>query len=418
MKKIIAIAAIVVLAAVTSKPAEAKTSIIDPNLGYDSLVSRWYEKHIDVSTDRFFREFVDIDSTSVLSNEIPDSIYISRLRKIVSPINLPYNDVVKRYIGAYTGKRELMGRIMGLSQYYFPRIEQELSNADIPVELRMLAVIESALNPSARSRVGATGMWQFMYTTGKHYGLEVNSFVDERCDVEASTKAACLYLKELHRMFGDWTLALAAYNCGPGNVNKALKRAGGNAKTYWDIYPFLPKETRGYVPSFVAATYTYTYFKQHNIEPTQVSFPLATDTVQVSRLMHLEQVSSTIGVPMETLRALNPVYKLDIIPAVEKSYVLTLPQYGIPRYIDSLHEITAKDTLYLSKYITPDGDVKSKSSFTAAAAPALTHRVKKGDTLGAIARKYGTSASQIAKMNSMRSINSPLRIGQTLRIMK
>ena len=380
--------------------------------GYDSLLSCWYEQNIVSSFDTFFEDFIDLDSTATLSSDVPDSVYSARLKMIFSPISLGYNDVIKRYIIVYTQtKKELMGRIIGLSQVYFPMIEEELIKADLPVELRMLPVIESALNPVAVSRVGATGLWQFMYSTGKTYGLEITSFIDQRRDPVAATKAACRLLKDLYGLYNDWTLAIAAYNCGPGNVNKALKRAGEGAKTFWDIYPYLPRETRGYMPSFVAATYAYMFHKQHQIEVCAPPLPLSSDTITISRVMHLQQISSTIDIPIETLRELNPQYKLDIIPAVDKSYALTLPQYDITRYLEHETEIQAKDTVYLAQYLKPNTD-PSDRQFNITS---LTYRVKSGDTLGAIARRYGVTVSQIMQWNNLKNANR-LRIGQLLEI--
>ncbi len=379
--------------------------------GYDSLLSHWYAENIVSSFDAFFEDFIDLDSMDTLQSDIPDSVYNARMRMIISPIQLGYNDIIKRYIIAYTNKKELMSRIMGLSQVYFPMIEEELVKADLPLELRMLPVIESALSPTAVSRVGATGLWQFMYSTGKTYGLEITSFVDQRRDPIASTKAACRYLKDLYNIYNDWTLAIAAYNCGPGNVNKALKRAGEEAKTFWDIYPYLPRETRGYLPSFVAATYAYTFHKQHQIEPVEPPVPLSTDTLNINRLMHLEQISSTINVPLETLRSLNPQYKLDIIPAVEKSYTLTIPQYDVTRYLEHENDILGKDTIYLAQYLK-QGTQPSARQFNITS---ITYRVKSGDTLGAIARKHGCTVSQIMKWNNLKNANR-LSIGQRLEI--
>lgn len=385
---------------------------------YDSLLSRWYEANVVNTYDAFFDEFIDLDSTATLCSDIPDSVYSARLAMIVSPIHIPYNEVVKRYIIRYTTThKELMRRIMGLSQFYFPLFEQELARQGLPLELRILPIIESALSPVATSRVGASGLWQFMYATGRSYGMEITSFVDQRREPVASTKAACHYLKDLYTLYGDWTLAIAAYNCGPGNINKALKRAGSNANTYWDIYPYLPKETRGYIPSFIAATYAYTFHKQHNIEPLMPPVPMATDTVSVGRLMHLSQVSTTIGTPIETLRALNPQYKLDIIPAVEKNYPLTLPCYDVTRYIESQADIMAKDTLYLAQYLKQSTSSTTLKSIVSEGGSSQSHKVRSGDTLGAIASKYRVTVSQLTKWNHLRT-TSTLRIGQIVRIYK
>ncbi|MBE5033434.1 lytic transglycosylase domain-containing protein [Gallalistipes aquisgranensis] len=382
---------------------------------YDSLVSSWYSRNVVSSFDTFFNDFIDLsdDSTAVVS-DVPDSVYSSRLKMLLSPIQLPYNQIIKRYLVVYTTTRKsTMERILGLSQYYFPMIEEELCKAGLPLELRMLPVIESALCPTAVSRAGATGLWQFMYGTGRTYGLEITSFVDQRRDPVIATQAACRYLKDLFDLYNDWTLAIAAYNCGPGNINKALKRAGGEAKSYWDIYPYLPRETRGYIPSFIAATYAYTFHKQHQMEPVSPPIPLSTDTIHISRVMHLEQITSTLETPIEVLRSLNPQYKLDIIPALDKTYTLTLPQYDVARYLDREAEILAKDTLYLAQYLKPSNLDATKKEFSLTS---QTYRVKSGDTLGAIARRHGVTVSQLVKWNRLKSSKAILRIGQRLEI--
>lgn len=382
---------------------------------YDSLLAHWYEHNVVSSYDDFFKQFIDIDMNEPLTSDVPDSVYRARMRLIVSPIALGYNDIIKRYIISYTGRNAaLIGRILGLSKFYFPMIEEELARQGLPLELRMLPVIESALNPSAVSRAGATGLWQFMLATGKSYGLEVTSMVDDRRDPVKSTQAGCRYLGDLYRMYGDWTLAIAAYNCGPGNVNKALKRAGDNAKTFWDIYPYLPSETRGYVPSFVAANYAYAFHKHHGIKLVDPPLPISTDTVSVNRLMHFEQVSSTLDIPIEAVRALNPQYKEDIIPAVERTYALRLPQYDVSRYLSHETEILAKDTLYLAKYVNQPAESVRKEIV----ASVTKYTVKKGDTLGAIAGKHGVTVAQIVKWNKFKNANTVIRPGQKIDIHK
>ena len=341
----------------------------------------------------------------------PDSVYVRRLRDLVSPVQLPYNYIVKGYIDRYTNVRSgTISRILGMSQYYFPLIEEELIKAGLPVELRALPIIESALSPTAVSPMGAAGLWQFMPATGKVYGLEVNSLVDERCDPVLSTRAACRYLKDLYTLYKDWTLAIAAYNCGPGNVNKALARAGDGSRTFWDIYDFLPRETRGYVPAFIGASYAYAYHKLHGIEFTEPPLPLATDTIRVDRLLHLGQVSSTIDIPMETLRQLNPQYKLDIVPATTKTYSLVLPQRYVCRYIQQQDSIFAKDSAYLKEYMNPANLEKKRQQRSG-----TIYTVKKGDTLGAIARKYRVTTAQLMRWNGIKNANK-LRLGQKIRI--
>ena len=246
----------------------------------DSLVALWREKQTLQSYDTFFNDYIDIDSLASSSDTTPDSVYANRLRALVSPVQLPFNPIVKNYIRRYVDTRYgTINRVLSLSRYYFPLIEEELIKADLPVELRALPIIESALSTTATSPMGAVGLWQFMPATGKSYGLEINSFVDERRDPVQATRAACRYLKDLYSIYHDWTLAIAAYNCGPGNVNKALARAGGGT-TFWDIYEYLPRETRGYVPAFVGASYAYAYHQQHGIQSENPPMPLATDTIR------------------------------------------------------------------------------------------------------------------------------------------
>ncbi len=385
---------------------------------YDSLLSAWYESSVVESYDLYLHDFIDIEAETYSGPnpyELPDSVYEARLRMIASVIQLPYNDVVKRYILAYTGRiHSRMENILGLAQFYFPMIEEELDRQGLPLELKMLPVIESALYPKAISRAGAAGLWQFVLPTGKAFGLEVNSFVDQRMDPVTSTRAACLYLKQLYGMYGDWTLAIAAYNCGPGNVNKALKRAP-NAQTYWDIYDYLPKETRGYIPSFIAATYAYTFHKAHGIEPRTASLPFSVDTVTICKMTHFEQVSSTLGTSMEVLRELNPQYKMDIVPATDKPYSLVLPQYAIASFIEKEGEIYGKDSIYLAQYLNPS-NLKNKpagSATTTASRGSSTYKVKSGDTLGAIAQRHGVSTAALTRANGIKNPKS-LRIGQVL----
>lgn len=381
----------------------------------DSLLMHLHSYKTVAAFEEFFNDFIQLDTTKVLTSSTPDSVYQARLRAILSPIGLPWNEIVKQFVISYTtNRRNTVSAVLSRSQYYFPIIEEELANAGMPLELRMLPVVESALSPTARSRAGATGLWQFMYGTGKSYGLEITTFVDQRCDPEASTKAACRYLSDLYKMYGDWTLALAAYNCGPGNVNKAFKRAGGDAKNYWDIYPYLPTETRNYVPSFIAVTYAYNYHKLHDIEIRECPMPLATDTIVVKRLMHLDQVASTLDIPLETLRMLNPQYRQDIIPALDKPYPLVLPQNGIARYIDRQEVICAKDSLYLAEYLNPANIDQTRAILTASA---TTHKVKNGETLGSIAGKYNVTVKQIIRWNNLKNPNK-LKIGQRLEIHK
>ena len=258
-----------------------------------------------------------------------DMVYESRLAKIdaASPFDLQYNSVVKGYIEMYTlRKRELVSRMMALSQFYFPMFEEQLDKYNLPLELKYLAICESALNPMAKSRAGAMGLWQFMYPTGKIYGLKVSSYVDDRCDPYKSTIAACEYFKYLYGLFGDWQMVLAAYNGGPGTVNRAIRRSGGK-KTYWEIRPFLPKETQGYVPAFIAVNYVMSYTSEHNMYSAipKKTF-LTVDTVHVKKQISFTQISAILDIPVEELEYLNPSYRKDVIPVLpEETSCLTLP---------------------------------------------------------------------------------------------
>ena len=341
-----------------------------------------------------------------------DTLYKRRLLDMVSPVHLPYNYIVRNYINQYlNGRWSPLRNVLALSKYYFPIIEEELIVAGLPVELKFLPIIESNLSICATSRMGAVGLWQFMPATGKNLGLEINSLVDERCDVTKSTRAACRFLAYLYKVYGDWGLAIAAYNCGPGNVNRALVRAGESCRTYWDIYDFLPRETRGYVPKFIAAAYAYTYHKEHGITPRTTPDVVATDTVMIHRVMHLGQVASTLNIPLETLRELNPQYKLDIVPATVKSYALRLPVRYTSEFVAAEKEIYAKDTLYLKEYLDPANLEKKRAEGVG-----YIYTVRQGDNLGIIAKRNRTTVKELMKWNKLKS--TVIRPGQKLRIEK
>lgn len=377
----------------------------------DSLAEQLRLQHVDDALQNFFNDYV-CEPADMSTDTQQDSLYAARLKTLVSPIHLPYNQLVRTYIQRYTDGSGLMSRVLSLSQYYFPMIDEELLKAGLPVELHAMAIIESALSATAYSRAGAAGLWQFMPTTAKAYGLEVNSMVDERYDPLKATRAACRYMKDLYDMYNDWSLAIAAYNCGPGNVNKAMARAGGNPQSFWDVYDYLPRETRGYVPAFIAASYAYAYHQAHNITYTEPPMPIAVDTVQVTRLLHLGQVSSTIDVSNEALKMLNPQYKLDIIPATTKSYTLVLPANRVTEFISHQDSIFAKDSVYLKEYLDPAVVEKKKVEQTV-----IYYRVKSGDTLGAIARRHHVTTTQIMRWNGIKNPNK-LSIGQRLKIEK
>lgn len=393
---------------------------------YDSLLANYTRQNVVESYETFVNEFIDVDLDNVdMSNALPDTVYAQRLKMMATEVQLPYNDVVKRYIQIYTRKGGVMERVLGLAQYYFPIFEEALYRNKLPMELKMLPVIESALIPRAESKASAVGLWQFMLRTGKYYGLEINSFVDERCDPVKSTEAACKYLQDMYKIYGDWTLVIASYNCGPGNVNKALERyrsahGGTEAKTYWDIYEYLPRETRGYMPAFIAATYAYTYYKAHDLNPTIPWHPLATDTVHVNRMMHLEQVATTLNIPLEVLRGLNPQYSVDVVPAKTQTYTLTLPQEYAASFVRESSEIYGKDTLYLAKYLNISNlsqenltASSSRNNSTSSKGTKITYKVKSGDILGRIASRYNVTVKQLMSWNNIKNAKA-LRVGQTI----
>ncbi|MBO5962787.1 MAG: transglycosylase SLT domain-containing protein [Alistipes sp.] len=375
----------------------------------DSLVEAWSLLHQAQGEKQFFDLFNAEDSVAVMPI---DTLYKRRLADMVSPMHLPYNYIVRNFINQYlSGRWSPLRNVLALSKYYFPIIEEELHAAGLPLELRYLPIIESNLSIRATSRMGAVGLWQFMPATGKNLGLEINSLVDERCDVLKSTRAACKFLAYLYKVYGDWTLAIAAYNCGPGNVNRAIARAGANCKTYWDIYDFLPRETRGYVPKFIAAAYAYTYHEAHNITAAATPDCINTDTVMVHRVIHLGQVASTLNIPIETLRDLNPQYKLDIIPATKKSYSLRLPTRYTSEFVQNEKEIYSKDSLYLKEYINPANLEKKRAEGVG-----YIYTVRSGDNLGLIAKRNRCTVKELMKWNKLNS--TVIRPGQKLRIEK
>ncbi len=261
--------------------------------------------------------------------------YVERLSRIPTVMEMAYNEVVQKFIDRYTSRlRHSVSYLLGASNFYIPIFEEALEAYQLPLELKYLPIIESALNPKAVSRAGAAGLWQFMIGTAKQYGLQVNSLVDERRDPVKSSNAAARYLSDLYHIFGDWNLVIAAYNCGPENINKAIRRAGGDNKDYWHIYPYLPRETRGYVPAFIAANYIMTYYSLHNICPMSTRLPAKSDTVMVNRNVHLEQVAEVVGINIDLLRSLNPMYRRDVIPGNSETYALRLPLTEVSKFID------------------------------------------------------------------------------------
>jgi membrane-bound lytic murein transglycosylase D len=349
--------------------------------------------------------------------DFPDSVYKARLGKLPVVIEMSYNKIVRNYIHMYTHKkRDVVENVMGLSEYYFPIFEQILDANNMPLEFKYLPVIESALNPNAVSRAGATGIWQFMYYTGKMYKLEINSFVDERRDPIRSTYAAVGFLKDLYKIYGDWTLVIAAYNCGPGNVNKAIRRSGGK-RDYWEIYQWLPRETRGYVPAFIAATYVLNYTEEHNLKATPLELPILCDTIMTSEEVHLEQISHIMDIPLSEIRSLNPQYRRDIVPGNGKSYAIRFPFEETSRFIDLQDSIMAYND---SVYFNPAALSKMPETNTYVSGPPsanhvkLTYVVKSGDNLGFISEWYNVSVQNLKYWNNLRS--NSIRSGQKLAV--
>lgn len=391
---------------------------IDDNLNsifsdqMDSLVQSWdiqNKFHFDTSEVRL----------NNFPKNLPDSIYIKRLTDSEQVIDLSYNKVVKNYIKMYTEKRRDQVEVMlGLSAYYFPIFEETLDKYNMPLEIKYLAIIESALNPTARSRAGANGLWQFMYGTAKRMDLEITSFVDERRDPVKATDAAARYLAKLYDIYNDWYLAIAAYNCGPGNVNRAIRRSGGKSN-YWEIYYRLPRETRGYVPAFIAATYSFEYYKEHNLVPRYPEISLSVDTIMINDYLHFNQVLAKVDIEKEQLRALNPMYRRDVIPAKKgKPYPLVLPQENIMEFIDADTAIYAYErdkyfpnntlvnpTTSSSTYFTPV-DIKGKSK--------VLYTVKSGDNVGFISSWFHVRSSDLRYWNNIN--RNIIRIGQKLAI--
>lgn len=338
-----------------------------------------------------------------------DSVYALRIGVLNSqtPIDLEFNQHVKGYINMYAGRgRTQTARMLGLAEIYFPLFEAALDKYNIPLEIKYLAIVESALNPTAGSRAGAKGLWQFMYTTGKMYGLNQNSMVDDRFDPYKATEAACQHMQDLYAIYNDWNLVLAAYNSGPGNVNRAIRRAGG-LKNYWAIWPFLPRETRGYVPAFIAVNYIFNYAAEHNIFPVDPGILFnQIDSISVRDVLSFDQISEFLHMPIEEVRFLNPAYKEDIIPAVDgQYYTLRLPRQQLNYFIeneDSLYAFKSKNGIEREKLMAKIKEAKQRS----------IHIVRNGENLGLIANRYHTSVSRLQSWNGLRS--SMIHPGQKL----
>ncbi len=358
--------------------------------------------------------FEDSDCNGIedVNVDVTDEEYIKRLSMLPNLIELPYNSIVKSYIDLYLVRhRDQVKKLVALGKYYFPIFEQALEEQQMPLELKYLPVIESALNPNAFSKAGASGLWQFMIGTGKIYGLQVDNLIDERRDPIKSTQAGVKYLNDLYKIYNDWHLAIAAYNCGPGNVNKAIRRAGGK-KDYWAIYYFLPKETRGYVPAFIAANYVMNYYSQHNICPVEIAdLPTLTDTIIVNQRLHLQQVSEMLNISIEELRYINPQYRRDIIPGNICGYALCLPQNQAGSFLER------RDTIFLHRADELINNLRTEvkptqSSAASSSGNKIYYVVRSGDNLGKLAARYKVSINSIKNWNNLRS--NSIRIGQRL----
>lgn len=377
----------------------------------DSLLVEWNNKNYLMP---------EADCSEGVNPEYDRETYIHRLQRLPNVIEMPYNDVVRKFIDQYTGRlRRSMSIILGSSNFYTPIFEEALEAYQLPLELKYLPVIESALNPTAVSRAGACGLWQFMITTGKQYGLEVTSLIDERRDPIKASYAAARYLKDLYDIFGDWTLAIASYNCGPANVRKAISRAGG-VMDYWHIYPYLPAETRGYVPAFIAANYVMNHYCDHNICPVPARLPASTDTVMIHRNLHVDQIVAMCNVPAEEVVALNPQYRTSLIPGDSHACTLRLPTAAMATFVaagDSIYNYHATELLTSRREVeVAQEEVRSsgRNRRGRASAGGRTATVRRGDTLGAIARRNGTTVARLRKLNGIRGNN--IRAGQKLRV--
>lgn len=357
--------------------------------------------------------------------EFDDSVYCARLYVMneMSPFQLECNEQTLSTIRFFVKKRRGFARVvLGRSQIYFDMFEAKLAEHNMPIELKYLAVIESGLRPQVKSRAGALGLWQFMYATGKMYGLKENSYVDERMDPELATDAACRYLKKLYEIYNDWNLALAAYNAGPGNVNKAIRRSG-NKLTYWEVRPFLPRETQGYVPNFIAAAYLLTYHAEHNIIPAESKVHYyQLDTMCPSKGVHFESISAVLGIELEEVQHYNPIYKRDYIPYSEGQYCLTLPLEQIGKLVgleDSLYQYEMDTYIQPKPHVVNTTTVNTTTNTTQPTTQTTTgsydyHKVQSGETLGVIASRYGMSVAELQRMNGLNSTR--IYVGQRLKV--
>lgn len=423
---------ITLLAATAAATAQTEVTIRDAASGSTERID--LPESMTLDTDSLLKEwnakkYLYPDTTCENPDYNPTfepEVYKERLQRIPAVVELPYNAIVQEFIDQYSGRlRRSVSYMLGAGNLYVPIFEEALDYYGVPLELKYLPVIESALSPTAVSRAGAVGLWQFMLPTAKRYGLEVNSLVDERCDPLKSSYAAAHYLSDLYKIYGDWSLVIAAYNCGPTNVNKAIHRAGGT-KDYWAVYHYLPKETQGYVPAFIAANYIMNYYCEHNICPMKAAYPMETDTLLLSRDVRFEQIAELCHVDMEDLRALNPQYRTTLVPGSAEPSVLRLPLEATTAFID------LGDTIYThraAELFTRRAEVKVKQPEPERTAKTTTRKsssrrrkatrprrvtIRKGDTLIDIAKRNGTTVSKLKRLNNLKGNN--IRAGRTLRV--
>lgn len=382
--------------------AFGQSEVEEPDLGrlpesfdmaLDSLLNSRYKEYYSLSKPK--------RQASKRELESKDQLYRDRLAQMESAIPLTYNPAVREAIDLYVNRRSnLMSLMLSRATYYFPIIEEELDRQGLPLELKYLAIVESALNPTAVSRMGATGFWQFMLRTGKIYGLTINSVIDERMDPRKSTRAMCEYFKDMYALYGDWMLAIAAYNCGPGNINKAIRRSGGK-KDFWEIFPYLPRETRSYVPFFIAAFYSMEYYREHDIRPSAIHIPIATDTVHLARRCTTRELAEITSVSLDTIELLNPMYKKGIIPGNQQSQVIVLPAQAAIDFASNKEKYFASHHKSEAKVEDSASDIEEEQ--TADSEREVTYRVRRGDSLGSIARRYHVTTAQIKEWNGLRS---------------
>lgn len=426
------IIALMFLATITAK-AQNDITVHDDQTGKDEEIGIPEAMTLDIDTllrQWNASQYLEADTNCNMQDVNPvfsDSIYVDRLSRIPTIMEMPYNNIVRKFIDQYTGRlRHSVSYMLGATNFYIPIFEEALALYNLPLELKYLPVIESALDPTAVSRKGATGLWQFMLSTAKRYDLKINSLVDERRDPIKASFAAAQYLNDLYKVYGDWNLVIAAYNCGPTSLNKAIHRAGGS-KDYWTIYPYLPKETRGYVPAFIAANYVMNYYCEHNICPMRARLIDGNDTVVVNKDLHLEQVASVCGVEMEKIKAFNPQYKTSLVPGNSYDCILRLPSEAALKFIDlgdSVYSYRSSELLTKRKTVEIDEAELEKQQNSARRSYSSSRRrssrrsksvtIKNGQTLSEIAEKYGTSVSKLRRLNGIKGSN--IRAGKKIRV--